>query len=218
MLGESEWVVREPEPEASPEPGRLPAADPGWPAGAEPALNLWPTPDPAWAAAGPAASPAAGQPAQDEEPDDGPVHRVESAFNVWQRPDQDAGPAAAPAAAAARVVVPPEPAAAESAAPAAADQDQPTAAAAASTRDWVQQAAARLRDADLLPDTASRPARGSRPAAHERLAEPDDDAAELDPITRPPAPRRSGPAPGWNPDSEDDWLRVLRGLRSSEDS
>ena len=103
---------------------------------------------------------------------------------------------------------------AESAAPAPADQDQP-AVAAPSTRDWVQQAAARLRDADLLPDAGSPPARGLRPPAHGR---PADDEAELDPITRPPAPRRSGPAPGWNPDSEDDWLRVLRGLRDSEDS
>ena len=230
VLGEGEWVVRA--PEAAAEPGDWTVADPGLPAAGEPSLNLWPTPDPAPATAGPEASPAAGQPAQDEEPDDGPVHRVESAFNVWQRPDQDAGPAAAPAGAVAPGAVPPEsvpaePAAAEfvtaeSAAPAPADQDRP-AAAAPSTRDWVQHVAARLRDADLLPDVGPPPARGLRPPAHERPAEPADmpgpadSEVELDPITRPPAPRRSGPAPGWNPDSEEDWLRVLRGLRGSED-
>jgi hypothetical protein len=65
-----------------------------------------------------------------------------------------------------------------------------------------------------------------RPAAQEWPAEPAagvldpvaDRADQDDLIRRPPAPRRSGPAPGWNPDSEEDWLRVLRGLRASEDS
>ena len=237
VLGEGEWVVRA--PEAAAEPDDWTVADPELPAAGQPSLNLWPTPDPAAAAAGPAAAqpakdPATAQPAEDGEPDDGPVHRVESAFNVWQRPDQDAGPAAAPpdvappdAAAPGRLApesmaaesVAAESAAAEfvtaeSVAPAPADQDQP-AAAAPSTRDWVQRAAARLRDADLLPDADPPPARGLRPPAHGR---PADDEAELDPIIRPPAPRRSSPAPGWNPDSEEDWLRVLRGLRASEDS
>jgi len=247
VLGEGEWTVRS--PEATAEPGDWTVAHPAWPAGGQPSLNLWPTPDSAPAVA----SPAAGQPAEDEVPDDGPVHRVESAFNVWQRPDRDAGPTAAapgvappgvappgvapPGAAAPGAVVPesvvPEAVAAESgpaesaaaefvtaesAAPAPADQDQDQnrpAAAAPSTREWVQHAAARLRDADLLPDAGPSPGRGLHSPTHGRPAGDED---ELDPITRPPAPRRSGPAPGWNPDSEEDWLRVLRGLRASEDS
>ena len=239
VLGEGEWTVRA--PEATAEPGDWTVADPASPAGGQPSLNLWPTPDSAPAVA----SPAAGLPAEDEDPDDGPVHRVESAFNVWQRPDQDAGPAAAAGVAPAGAVAPgpvvtesvapesaaPESAAAESvpaesaaaasvtaesAAPAPADQDHDQETAAApSTRDWVQHAAARLRDADLLPDAGPLAGRGSHSPTHRR---PADDEDQLDPITRPPAPRRSGPAPGWNPDSEEDWLRVLRGLRASEDS
>jgi hypothetical protein len=66
------------------------------------------------------------------------------------------------------------------------------------------------------------------PPAPEFLAEPAepfvaepldlaDDEPDPEPIRRSAAPRRSGPAPGWNPDSEEDWLRVIRGLRSSED-
>jgi hypothetical protein len=89
----------------------------------------------------------------------------------------------------------------------------------------VQHAAARLRDADLLPDADLQPAAGLLPPAQQQAEpaadplEPVDDLAEQDPILRPPAPRRrTAPAPGWNPDSEEDWLRVLRGLRTSEDS
>jgi len=138
--------------------------------------------------------PAAEQPAEDGDADELP-RRVESAFNVWGRRSPATPPEAGPAGASPPGTAAPDTAAAGPAAPLTADPDQ----AAGSTRDWVQHAAAQLRDADLL--------------------EPADDQVEQDPILRPPAPRRgSGPAPGWNPDSEEDWLRVLRGLRASEDS
>ena len=85
-----------------------------------------------------------------------------------------------------------------------------------------------LPDADLLPAAELGPVTGWPPSAAELLAEPAGPMAESldlgyhqadeEPIRRHAAPRRTSPAPGWNPDSEEDWLRVLRGLRSSEDS
>jgi len=217
VLGQGEWTVRE--PGADLEAGPEPAADPGLPPARPPALNLWPGQEAALPAETPA-SPAAEPPAEGDDPDELP-RRVESAFNVWGRRDPAAaphdGPAASPAGPAPPGTGPAETAAADPAAPLAADPDQP--ASTPGTRDWVQHTAARMRDADLLPDRDLRPA---QPQPAEPVAgrlEPVDDQAEQDPILRPPAPRRrSGPAPGWNPDSEEDWLRVLRGLRASEDS
>lgn len=172
VLGQGEWIVREHEPAAGPDAGLEPGAD----AGLLPPAGLAP-------------GPAAGQPARDD-PDDGPVHRVESEFNVWQRPGPGAAPDAGPAAPAAEVAPP--------------DAAFPDAA---------------------FPDAGPQPAGGWLPPAQEVPAEPAADVlepaadlADQDRIRRPAAPRRSGPAPGWNPDSEEDWLRVLRGLRASEDS
>jgi hypothetical protein len=151
------------------------------------------------------------------------VHRIESAFNVWGHLGPEAEPAApAPDAAAPAAALPdtglpdtgppdtasPGTALPGTALPGIADPGQP-ASTAPSTRDWVPHAAARLRDADLLPGADLQPAAD--------LLDPADDLADQDLLRRPPAPRRSGPAPGWNPDSEEDWLRVLRGLRASED-
>jgi hypothetical protein len=213
VLGQGEWTVRAPEADLDAEPG--PAADPGLPPASPPALNLWPGPEAALPTETPA-SPAAEQPAGDGDPDQLP-RRVESEFNVWGRRNPATAPPAGPAASPAGTgspataptdtaptdtaptdVAPTDTAVAEPATPLTADPDHP-AGSTPSTRDWVRHAASSLRDADLL--------------------EPVDDEAEQDPILRPPAPRRrSGPDPGWNPDSEEDWLRVLRGLRASEDS
>ena len=87
--------------------------------------------------------------------------------------------------------------------------------------EWMQPKPDLLPGADLLPNAGPRPAAGLLPPAWEPMAQPVDlasDWAAEEPIRRHAAPRRSGPAPGWNPDSEEDWLRVLRGLRSPEDS
>lgn len=172
VLGQDEWTVREHEPATGPDAGLEPGPDAGLLPPAEPAPG-----------------PAAGQPAGDD-PDDGPVYRVESEFNVWQRPGPEAAPDAGPAAPAAEVTPP--------------DAAFPDAA---------------------FPDAGLQPAGGWLPPAQEVPAEPAADVlepaadlADQDRIRRPAAPRRSGPAPGWNPDSEEDWLRVLRGLRASEDS
>jgi hypothetical protein len=266
VLGQGEWTVREPEADLDAGPG--PVTDPGPPPASPQGLNLWPGQEPALPAETPA-SPAAEQPAKDDDADELP-RRVESAFNVWGRrnpaPAPDADPAAPPAgtvpagtAPAGRVPAGTVPASAASpdtaspdtaspdtapadaaptdretagpATPLAADPDQPDGST-RSTRDWVQHAAAQLRDADLLPhrgllpDADLRPAAGLLPPVPPQPAEPAadvlepvDDEVEQDPILRPPAPRRrTAPAPGWNPDSEEDWLRVLRGLRGPEDS
>ncbi|HTT53840.1 MAG TPA: hypothetical protein VMH35_20790 [Streptosporangiaceae bacterium] len=135
--------------------------------GGEPVLDLWPTPD--------------------EAPDDGPPHRVESAFDVWQRESPAAEPGTDPAPA---VPGPPDGAQAASAWPAA---------------EWV------------VRDPAPRPDAGLLPPADEPSAEPALPAQADHVPAWPKASRGSRPTTGWNPDSEEDWLRVLRGLRASED-
>jgi len=75
-------------------------------------------------------------------------------------------------------------------------------------------------DAGPVP-AAPEPAERDLPARHHDLAPEPLRDADLLPADQGVAGRRmsrsSSPAAGWNPDSEEDWLRVLRGLRSSED-
>ena len=173
-------------------------------------LNLWPTPDagPApggwvppspWPAEAGEAGDEAGQRAADEVWDDGPPHRVESAFDVWQEqgPAPEPGPDPLPA-----VPGPPDGVPAVSARPA---------------DEWVVRDPAPRPDADPLPPAAWPPPAGLVSAADEPPAEPARPAQADHAPVRPKASRGSRPAAGWNPDSEEDWLRVLRGLRASDD-
>ena len=121
MLGQGGWAVPDAGDglQAGPGPGDWTTRDAGLAGPAEPhsaawvvpdsrtdepVLNLWPTPDPGPHDAEPAPglAPAAEQTSEDEEPADGPTHRVESEFNVWQRPSPAAPPDAWPGGAAGR--------------------------------------------------------------------------------------------------------------------
>ena len=89
VLGQDGW----PAPDPALGQDGWPGADPQVPSAGEPGLNLWPARDAGPPAAEPAPGPAVpGASDGDEELADGPARRVESEFNVWQRP----GPVAAP--------------------------------------------------------------------------------------------------------------------------
>ena len=153
------------------------------------------------------------------------TRRVESEFNVWQRPGPVAVPDAGPVAVPEVGPADPDPGRDEWVLPDAGLVAMPNGGPADPDPDptpdpdrdeWV------LPDADLLPAAELGPVTGWPPSAAELLAELAGPMAEpLDlgyhqvdeePIRRQAAPRRTSPAPGWNPDSEEDWLRVLRGL------
>jgi hypothetical protein len=131
-------------------------------------------------------------PAEAGEPEDVPASRVESTFNVWGAPDSTAESDAGPAPAA------PEPPEQDRSAP---DHDLNL---------------APRRDADLLPAAGLLPPVRRSAAEPAELPDPPGGQADQAAVSS-RAARSSPPASGWNPDSEEDWLRVLRGLRASED-